>query len=96
MVFELSVSFLRNLKYKFHENFKHLIQTINFSLPFLQTIILFLLSCSLQDSDDIYSKSYIPGTLTKYKFETLGTHDAVKESRQNYLSNQKKEQGKHE
>lgn len=48
---------------------------------------------SLQDSDDIYSKSYIPGTLTKHKFETLGTRDAVKESRQNYLSNQKKEQG---
>ncbi|KAG4070746.1 hypothetical protein HA402_010972 [Bradysia odoriphaga] len=46
----------------------------------------------MKDSDDIFSKSYIPGTLTKHKFETLGTRDAVKDSRQNYLSNQKKEQ----
>lgn len=52
-------------------------------------------SSFLQDSDDIYTKSYIPGTLTKHKFETLGTRDAVKNSRQNYLTNQKKEQGKH-
>lgn len=49
----------------------------------------------LQDSDDIFSHSYIPGTLTNHKYETLGTRDAVKDSRQHYLLNQKKEQGTH-
>lgn len=56
---------------------------------------LFIFVSLLQDSDDIYANTYIPGTLTKHKFETLGTSDAVKESRQNYLTNQKKEKGKY-
>lgn len=65
------------------------ISTLEFEFLYL-TLIFFL----LQDTDDIYSQSYIPGTLTKHKFETLGTRDAVKDTRQNYLTNQKKEQGK--
>ncbi|XP_055375870.1 uncharacterized protein LOC129608408 [Condylostylus longicornis] len=38
---------------------------------------------------DIYSRSYNPGTLTKQKFELLGTHEAVKESHRSYFVNQK-------
>lgn len=57
--------------------------------------IIFIFVSLLQDLDDIYANTYIPGTLTKHKLETLGTSDAVKESRQNYLTNQKKEKGKY-
>lgn len=55
---------------------------------------MFVLFC-FQDNtdDDIFSKSNIPGILTKHKFTTLGTHDAVKESRRSYLMNQQQRQG---
>lgn len=46
-----------------------------------------------QDPDDIYSQSYIPGTLTNHKIATLSTRDAVKDSRQQFLLNEKKKKG---
>ncbi len=69
----------------------------NLAFYFNLGILIFIFNFNfflLQDTEDIYSQSYIPGTLTKHKFETLGTRDAVKDTRQNYLTNQKKEQGK--
>lgn len=45
--------------------------------------------------EDIYSKSYIPGTFTKHKFNTLGTHTAVKESRHRFMTSEQQKQGKH-
>lgn len=41
-----------------------------------------------------YTEDDIPGTLTKHKWKTLGTPDAVKQSRISYQMNQQKKQGK--
>lgn len=41
------------------------------------------------DAESLYSRYNIPGTLTQHKFEELGTHDAVKQSRKNLITNQK-------
>lgn len=43
--------------------------------------------------EDVFSKSYIPGTLTKHKLNTLGTHTAVKESRHRFLTHEQQKQG---
>lgn len=45
-----------------------------------------------QDIEDISSKSYVSGSLTQHKMETLGTHEAVRQARQRHLSNKQKEQ----
>lgn len=44
--------------------------------------------------EDIFARSYTPGSLTKHKFNTLGTHEAVKESRRTYQTNQQQKQGR--
>ncbi|XP_055848101.1 uncharacterized protein LOC129913438 [Episyrphus balteatus] len=39
------------------------------------------------DTESLYSRYNIPGTLTQHKFEELGTHDAVKQSRKTHITN---------
>lgn len=39
------------------------------------------------DAESLYSRYNIPGTLTQQKFEELGTHDAVKQSRKSHITN---------
>ncbi|XP_055918821.1 uncharacterized protein LOC129950907 [Eupeodes corollae] len=39
------------------------------------------------DTESLYSRFNIPGTLTQHKFEELGTHDAIKQSRKTHSTN---------
>ncbi|CAD7079418.1 unnamed protein product [Hermetia illucens] len=41
----------------------------------------------VDQTSNVFSQPYIPGTMTSHKHETLGTHEAVKQSRKNYITN---------
>ena len=48
----------------------------------------------LQDTDNIFSRYYVPGTLTRHKQEELGTPEAALAARRSHYVKQKQQKGK--